>query len=238
VTAAKPPESRNCRQRFVDEYRRYLLGERGLAETSLRNYVPFAEQLLYSRFGQSDMNLSELTAMDVTKFVQDRVRQLSSGRAKLLVTALRSFLRYLSAARFSSDPEWDELRVSQALGWSNEVVRLLVEVRRDVDRLVPRYFDLVAALRGRQRGFAQNRGRRSGLRFHNAGGQPRARRNGLHLLPLKTIRLADTSGVYLEKSKTTTKRITTRARTSGGYGFIMVWSCREVAEGPGGSRAF
>jgi site-specific recombinase XerD len=95
VTAAKPPEPRNCRQRFVDEYRRYLLGERGLAETSLRNYVPFAEQLLYSRFGQSGMNLSELTAMDVTKFVQDRVRQLSSGRAKLLVTALRSFLRYL-----------------------------------------------------------------------------------------------------------------------------------------------
>jgi site-specific recombinase XerD len=95
VTAAKPPEPRNCRQRFVDEYRRYLLRERGLAETSLLNYVPFAEQLPYSRFGQSDMNLSELTAMDVTKFVQGRVRQLSSGRAKLLVTALRSFLRYL-----------------------------------------------------------------------------------------------------------------------------------------------
>jgi site-specific recombinase XerC len=95
VTAAKPPEPRNYQQRFVDEYRHYLLGERGLAETSLRNYVPFAEQLLCSRFGKSDMNLSELTAMDVTKFVQDRVRQLSSGRAKLLVTALRSFLRYL-----------------------------------------------------------------------------------------------------------------------------------------------
>ena len=95
VTAAKPPEPRNYQQRFVDEYRRYLLGERGFAESSLRNYVPFAEQLLCSRFGQSDMNLSELTAMDVTKFVQDRVRQLNSGRAKLLVTALRSFLRYL-----------------------------------------------------------------------------------------------------------------------------------------------
>jgi len=95
VTAAKPPEPRNCRQRFVDEYRRYLLRERGLADTSLLNYVPFAEQLLSSRFGQSDINLSELTAMDVTKFMQDRVHQLSPGRAKLLVTALRSFLRYL-----------------------------------------------------------------------------------------------------------------------------------------------
>ena len=95
VTAAKPPEPRNCRQRFIDEYRRYLLHERGLAETSLLNYVPFAEQLLSSRFGQSDMNLSELTATDVTKFMQDRSHQLNSGRARLLVTALRSFLRYL-----------------------------------------------------------------------------------------------------------------------------------------------
>jgi site-specific recombinase XerD len=95
LTAAKPPEPRNGQQRFIDEYRRYLLQERGLAETSLLNYVPFAEQLLSSRFRQSDMNLSELTATDVTKFMRDRVHQLSPGRAKLLVTALRSFLRYL-----------------------------------------------------------------------------------------------------------------------------------------------
>lgn len=95
VTAAKPAEPTNCRQRFVDEYRHYLLRERGLAETSLLNYIPFIEQLLSSRFGQSNINFSELTAMDVTKFMQDRVHQLSPGRAKLLVTALRSFLRYL-----------------------------------------------------------------------------------------------------------------------------------------------
>jgi hypothetical protein len=56
VTAAKPPEPRNCQQRFIDEYRRYLLQERGLG-TSLLNYVPFAEQFLFNRFGQSDMNL-------------------------------------------------------------------------------------------------------------------------------------------------------------------------------------
>ena len=95
MTRAKPPEPRNDQQRFIDEYRRYLLHERSLVETSLLNYVPFAEQLLADRFGLSEMNLSELTATDVTKFLQVRARQLSSGRAKLLVTALRSFLRYL-----------------------------------------------------------------------------------------------------------------------------------------------
>lgn len=41
------------------------------------------------------MNLAELNAADVTRFVQERAHQLSPGRAKLLVTALRSFLRYL-----------------------------------------------------------------------------------------------------------------------------------------------
>jgi hypothetical protein len=34
VTRAKPPEPRNDQQRFIDEYRRYLLRERGLSETS------------------------------------------------------------------------------------------------------------------------------------------------------------------------------------------------------------
>src|SRR5215469_10870413 len=44
VTRAKLPEPRNCQQRLTDEYRRYLLQERGLAESTLVNYVLFAEQ--------------------------------------------------------------------------------------------------------------------------------------------------------------------------------------------------
>jgi site-specific recombinase XerD len=95
VTATRPPEPRSSQQRLADDYRQYLVRERGLAETSLPNYVPLAEQFLSERFGGSEMNLPELTAPDVAKFLQDRARQLSPGRAKLLVTALRSFLRYL-----------------------------------------------------------------------------------------------------------------------------------------------
>jgi site-specific recombinase XerD len=95
ITAAKPERSRNRREQLMDEYRHYLLHERALAQSSLLNYVPFADQFLSYRFGKSDMTLSSLTAKDVTKFIQHKVRQLSPGRAKLLVTALRSFLRYL-----------------------------------------------------------------------------------------------------------------------------------------------
>ena len=95
VTAPKPVQLKDCQKQLTDEYEHYLLHERGLAQSSLLNYVPFAEQFLTHRFGRSEMTISSLTAKDVTKFIQDRVRQLSPGRAKLLVTALRSFLRYL-----------------------------------------------------------------------------------------------------------------------------------------------
>lgn len=95
ATRPKQPESRSSRQLLTDDYRGYLLQERGLVESTLANYVPFAEQLLFKRFGNGELNLAELSATDVTKFLQDCAHQLSRGRAKLLVTALRSFLRYL-----------------------------------------------------------------------------------------------------------------------------------------------
>jgi site-specific recombinase XerD len=82
VTMAKLPESRNQQQRFADEYRRYLLYERGLAEATAVNYVPFAEQFLFNSFGAEGLKLSELGAANVTKFIQDRARELSPGSAR------------------------------------------------------------------------------------------------------------------------------------------------------------
>ena len=95
VTLAKASEPGTCHQRFIVDYRRYLLRERGLAEATLVYFVRFAEQFLSARFGQGDLNLSELCAKDVTDFVQSRANKLNPGRAKLLVTALRSLLRYM-----------------------------------------------------------------------------------------------------------------------------------------------
>jgi site-specific recombinase XerD len=95
VTAAKASEPRTRHQRFLDDYRRYLLQERGLAEGSLEYFVRYAEQFLSARFDNGDLNLSELCAKHVTDFVQNRAHQLSPGRAKLLVTSLRSLLRYM-----------------------------------------------------------------------------------------------------------------------------------------------
>ena len=57
--------------------------------------MPFINQFLSARFQQIPLNLSQLRAPDVTDFVRRQAHKLSPGRAQLLVTALRSFLRYL-----------------------------------------------------------------------------------------------------------------------------------------------
>jgi site-specific recombinase XerD len=95
VLKAEPPPSVTSVQQCVAQYRRYLVHQRGLAESCLPNYISYVEQFLSERFAENEPCFMELRASDVTTFVKDEVGKLSPGRAKLLVTALRSFLRYL-----------------------------------------------------------------------------------------------------------------------------------------------
>ena len=58
------------------------------------NYVPFILSFLKDRFGLGRVVLSRLCASDVVKFVQRQAPRLRMKRAKLMTTALRSFLNY------------------------------------------------------------------------------------------------------------------------------------------------
>jgi hypothetical protein len=82
-------------ERCVNEYRHYLVKQRGLSASCLSNYTSFIKEFLSSRFPDGDLRFSEISAADVTAFLQACTAKLSRGRIKLLVTALRSFLRYL-----------------------------------------------------------------------------------------------------------------------------------------------
>jgi site-specific recombinase XerD len=95
VEQHREPAVQGPRQNVTHQFRRYLLQERGLSAATLQNYVPFIDQFLSERFRNKRLNLSMLRAADVTGFVQRHAHRLSPGRAKLLVTALRSFFRYL-----------------------------------------------------------------------------------------------------------------------------------------------
>jgi site-specific recombinase XerD len=85
----------SARAKVIGEFRDYLLQERGLSQPTLLNYVPVIEQFLSERFHSRALDFGQLRAPDVTGFVLRHARQLSPVRAKLMVTALRSFFRYL-----------------------------------------------------------------------------------------------------------------------------------------------
>ena len=95
VKPRKPPVADNAQARLVAEFQRYLLQERGLSPLTLRNYVPVVEQFLAERFQNRAPNFAKLRAPHVTGFVMRHAHQLSPVRAGLMVTALRSFFRYL-----------------------------------------------------------------------------------------------------------------------------------------------
>ena len=80
--------------RCAREFERYLREERLLASPTIVNYVPFAAQFLKHCFGTGPVDLSQVCGADVISFVRRRAPRLHVKRAKLLTTALRSFLRY------------------------------------------------------------------------------------------------------------------------------------------------
>jgi len=76
-------------------YRRHLIAERGLCTATVINYLPFVRRFLGERFGNGQLDLRELAPHDISRFVVRHARSMSQGRARVMVTALRSFLRFL-----------------------------------------------------------------------------------------------------------------------------------------------
>jgi site-specific recombinase XerD len=82
-------------QRLAACYQRYLLEERGCSDQTIGNYTPHVARFLCKYFGAGPINFTELHAREVTGFVRDNGRTQSPQHTKQVVTALRSFLRYL-----------------------------------------------------------------------------------------------------------------------------------------------
>jgi len=95
VKPHRPPVVDNAQSRIISEFRRYLLHECGRSPATLLNYVPVIEQFLSERFRNRAPNFARLRAPDITGFVMRHAHRLSPVRAGLMVTALRSFFRYL-----------------------------------------------------------------------------------------------------------------------------------------------
>lgn len=119
-------------------YAQYLREARALARATIVNYVPLIRRFLTDRFADGPVALSRLSACDVVRFVQRQAPLLHLKRAKLLTTALRSFLRY---ARYRGDvmldlaaavpvvPNWSMSSIPRAIG-ANQIRQLLASIDR------------------------------------------------------------------------------------------------------------
>ena len=95
VRPSQPLVSDNAHSKIAAEFQAYFLRELGRSPSTAKNYVPFIDQFLRERFQNKTPDLASLRAPDVTGFVMRHAHQLSPVRAGIMVTALRSFFRYL-----------------------------------------------------------------------------------------------------------------------------------------------
>lgn len=91
IPLATDRDAHDTRCRAVDDYRRYLAQERGLASATIDNYVPVVRDFVAGR----PAPLDGLCLNDIRAFIRRRSTRISRRRLQLEVTALRSFLRYL-----------------------------------------------------------------------------------------------------------------------------------------------
>jgi site-specific recombinase XerD len=81
-------------ERLTQAYEQQLREVQALSDATIRNYAPFIHRFLKNRFGDGPITLSRVCARDVVIFVQRQATHLHRKRAKLLTSALRSFLKY------------------------------------------------------------------------------------------------------------------------------------------------
>jgi site-specific recombinase XerD len=134
IPAPRPTPVERCAQAFEH----YLREERVLATATIINYVPFIRGFLKNRFGHGTVKLSRLCAGDVVRFVQRQAPRLHPKRAKLLTTALRSFLQYARyrgevtvdlAAAVPVVANWSMTSLPRAIG-TDQVRQLLASINR------------------------------------------------------------------------------------------------------------
>ena len=77
------------------EFEAFLHSERGLATSTVVSYLPVVRCFLDELFGRRALRLEQLRPRDLHGFVLREIQRVSRSHAKGVVTALRSFLRFV-----------------------------------------------------------------------------------------------------------------------------------------------
>jgi integrase/recombinase XerD len=90
-----PPIDRSVVGKLTRDFEQFLRSERGLSPSTLINYLPIVRRFLTERFPGKTLRVAQLCPQDLHHFILGQVQRVSRTYAKLTVTALRSFLRFL-----------------------------------------------------------------------------------------------------------------------------------------------
>jgi site-specific recombinase XerD len=128
------PEQLTALERFVAEYRQWLVGERGLAEPTVVRYERLARRFVAGRVSDAgELDVAGLTGTDVSAFLLGECARLSVGSAKGRVAELRSLLRFLYLRGFTSIALADS--VPSVAGWRDTEIPATMPAA-DVERLL------------------------------------------------------------------------------------------------------
>lgn len=126
--ADKKVDNRTPSEKLADEFDHYLLKDRALAQVTTRSYCGFLRRFLKAQFKNGPADLARLRTRDVLDFVRKEARLHSRKRAKLLVTALRSFFRFAKykgyivldlEACIPVVPDWSKTEIPKAISQEN-----------------------------------------------------------------------------------------------------------------------
>ncbi len=96
--AAAAPNMPTFLEQTLARFERYLAEERGLAPTTVQNYLNQTRPFLHWRTGRSGEDFSSLCVSEVTGFLLIRGTVESAGSIRVAVTALRALLKWLYLA--------------------------------------------------------------------------------------------------------------------------------------------
>lgn len=81
--------------RIEHGFAQYLSEERGLSQATLAYYIPLVRRFLSELFNTDTIQLHELRPTEVSRFILRYIPTVKRSTAKLMVTSLRAFFRYL-----------------------------------------------------------------------------------------------------------------------------------------------
>ena len=95
IAAAAQKIDRTPAAGLTRDFEEFLHSERGLSRSTLISYLPIVRRFLDERFGRKALRLKQLRSQDLHGFILREIRRVSRSHGKGVITALRSFLRFL-----------------------------------------------------------------------------------------------------------------------------------------------